>query len=86
MNLQRTLALFAFPLLISRAIQVSIGTPAARACCLLIVQAELIEKNSSAFHCSKETCVCSFGWQGDFLELAVLSFGREPTKGKDVKS
>lgn len=86
MNLQCALALFAFPLLIFRAIQVSIGTPAARACCLLIVQAELMEKSSSAFHCSKETCVCSFGWQGDFLELAVLFFGSEPTKGKDMKS
>ena len=43
-------------------------------------------KKSSAFHRSEETCVCAFGWQGDFSELPVLSFGSEPTKGKDTKS
>lgn len=86
MNLQSTLALLAFPLLVSRAIQVSAGIPAARACCLLIVQTEPMEKIFCLPPEQENVCVCAFGWQGDFSELPVLSFSSEPTKGKDTKS
>lgn len=57
MNLQSTLALFAFPLLVSRAIQISTGILAARACCLLIVQTELMEKKILCFPPQQEMCV-----------------------------
>lgn len=88
MNLQPTLALSAFPLLISRAIQVSTGIPAARACCLPTVQTEPMEKKKSLCFPPQQgnVCACAFGWQGDFFELPVLSSGSEPTQGKDTKS
>lgn len=87
MNLQSNLAHFAFPLLVSRAIQVSAGIPAAKAVVLLIVQTEP-RKKSSAFQRRKEmcVCVCAFGWQSEFFELLVLSLGSEPTKNKYTKS
>lgn len=66
-----------------QATEVWAGIPDVRACCLLLVQIQMMGK-LLVFSTMARKCVCVFVWQGEFFELLVLSFSSE-LKDEDAK-